>query len=108
MSLISGITNPKCHKWTKETPNGPDYTQRSLNPKHPNKSNSDKDHKDHVNTPPLVLSNGPDYSQKTKASSQLSMSRSAYQSSLIENDGIQPKTGPECRFTDRFAPKIDG
>jgi hypothetical protein len=85
MSLISGITNPKRHKWTKETPNGPDYTQRSLNPKHPNKSNSDKDHKDHVNTPPLVLSNGPDYSQKTKVSSQLSMSRSAYQSSLIEN-----------------------
>jgi hypothetical protein len=38
----------------------------SQNHKHHNKSNSNKDHKGHVNTPPVTLSNGPDYSQEIK------------------------------------------
>jgi hypothetical protein len=46
MNLISGIATPKRHKCMKEG---------------------------HVNTSPVVLPNGPDYSRETKASTQLSM-----------------------------------
>jgi hypothetical protein len=39
----------------------------------------------HVNTPPLVLANGLEYSQEMKVLNQLSTAQSAYQPSLTEN-----------------------
>jgi hypothetical protein len=40
---------------------------------------------DHVNTPPLVLANGLEYSQEMKVLNQLSTAQSAYRPSLTEN-----------------------
>jgi hypothetical protein len=60
MNLILGITTLKHHNSMKETHHGPDYTQGAAeNLKTIKKSNSNNDHKGHVNTSPVVLPNGP-------------------------------------------------